>query len=47
MDRLEPSSGGVSAAASDGVKVSGENPHHREDFTSLLNAAAKTKLQDG
>jgi hypothetical protein len=24
----------------------GDNPSHREDFTSLLNAAAKTKLQD-
>jgi hypothetical protein len=24
-----------------------ENPHHREDFTSLLNAAAKTRPQGG
>jgi hypothetical protein len=23
------------------------NPRHKEDFTSLLNAAAKTKLQGG
>ena len=41
-----PSSvGSVRVGKSSAPKVKDENPQHREDFTSLLNAAAKKQPQ--
>ena len=48
LDEVKRNSGARSASASRGDPPSNDeaNPNHREDFTSLLSAAAKTKPQD-